>query len=158
MIGHGPREEPVFFPCDTCAHSPVVKELISPPDGRKWLIRQHLICKTPFVVYLLFCKIHNQYYTGYTKNLGFRWAQHKSDIKKRRKNKRRLTQHVLRLQHPADVDMPFLEIYSVEADEADRVVTKVRGRSLHVEYEETYHNLIKGVKRHGSCQSPVRRV
>ena len=38
-----------------------------------------------------------------------------TDIKKRRVNKCRLTQHVLRLQHPADVEVPFLEIYAVEA-------------------------------------------
>ena len=118
MINHGPREEPGFFPCNkcnTCAHSRVVKELISPRDGRRWRINQHLTCKTPFVVYLLFCKIHNEYYTGSAINLRFRWALHKSDIKKRRVNKCRLTQHVLRLQHPADVEVPFLEIYAVEA-------------------------------------------
>ena len=82
-------------------------------------IRQHLTCKTPFVVYLLFCKMHKQYYTGSTKNLRFRWAQHKSGINKRRENKCRLAQHVLRLQHPADVDMPFLEIYTMEAIERE---------------------------------------
>ena len=122
MIGRGPREESVFSPCgkcDTCAHSRVVKELISPRDGRKWFIRPHLICRTHFVVYLLFCKIHNQHYKGSTKNLRFRWAQHKSGINKRGENKCRLAQHVLRLQHPADVDMPFLEIYAVEAVERE---------------------------------------
>ena len=121
-IGHGPREEPGFFPCgkcDTCAHSRVVKQLISPRDGRRWLIRQHLNCRTPFVVYLLFCKIHNQYYTGSATNLRFRWANHKSDINNRKEKKCRLTQHVLRLQHPADVDMNFLEIYAVEAVERE---------------------------------------
>ena len=122
IIQNGPQEEPGFFPCgrcDTCAHSRAVKELVSPRDGRRWLIKQHLTCKTPFVIYLLFCKIHNEYYTGSTKNLKFRWAQHKSDIKLKRENKCRLTQHVLRLQHPEDVDVPFLEIYAVEAVERE---------------------------------------
>ena len=118
MIPHGPREEPGFFPCgkcDTCAHSRVTKELISPRDGRRWHIKQHLTCRTPQVIYLLLCKIHNEYYAGSTKNLRSRWAQHKSDIKLKRINKCRFTQHVLRRQHPEDVDVPFLEIYAVEA-------------------------------------------
>ena len=37
----------------------------------------------------------------------------------RKEKKCRLTQHVLRLQHPADVDMNFLEIYAVEAVERE---------------------------------------
>ena len=67
------------------------------------------------VIYLLYCKVHKVYYTGSTNNLRFRWAQHKSEIKLRRENKCKLTQHVLRQQHPEGVDVPFLEIYAVEA-------------------------------------------
>ena len=122
IIQNGPQEEPGFFPCgkcDTCAHSRRVKELVSPRDGRRWFIKQHLTCRTPQVIYLLFCKIHNEYYTGSTKNLRSRWAQHKSDIKLKREKKCRLTQHVLRVQHPRDVDVPFLEIFAVEAVERE---------------------------------------
>ena len=71
------------------------------------------------MIYLIHCKIHNVFYTGSTNNLRFRWAQHKSDIKLKRDNKCRLTQHVLRLQHPVGVSVPFLEIVAVEAVEGE---------------------------------------
>ena len=82
-IEFGPKQERGFFPCtnkcDTCAHSKLTKNIKSPWDGRNSQIRQHITCTTPFVVYLIYCTIHNVFYTGSTVNLKLRWANHKSD-------------------------------------------------------------------------------
>ena len=120
MAEHGPRECPGFFKCsrkcDTCRHAEETHELVSPWDGRRWKIRQHLTCTTANVIYVIRCKLHpQQWYVGSTTNLKLRWANHKSDVNRNKTNKCMVAQHVNMTSHPSNREIPFLTICPIEA-------------------------------------------
>ena len=115
-----PNEPPGFFPCngrcDTCRHSEKTEEIVSPWDGRKWRIRQHITCRTKGVVYLLRCRLHRDlWYVGSTTDLRKRWAGHKSDVKLKRMTKCKMVDHVHTTHHPQDPEYGFLYIVAIEA-------------------------------------------
>lgn len=125
-VFHGPKEQGGFFlcggRCDTCSHSEEMHTFESPWDGRKWTIRQHLRCTTRNVVYVLICKCHPLlWYVGSTMNLKLRWANHKSDIKKKKVTKCKMSAHVSNTNHPPDPAVTFMKIFPVESvkDESD---------------------------------------
>jgi len=68
FVPHGPYLEPGSFPCpgaevapcrkgacDLCKHVRTTRCILSPWDGRKWKIRQHLTCDSRNIIYLVFC-------------------------------------------------------------------------------------------------------
>ena len=113
--------EPGYFTCDakrcdTCSHGENIKEFRSPWDGRKWRIRKHLNCTTKNVIYLVRCKIHpDQLYVGSTKNLKFRWANHKSDTKLKKTTKCNVSWHVCKESHPESENLDFLQIFAIDS-------------------------------------------
>jgi hypothetical protein len=108
-----------FYPCnkcDTCAHAVPTTSFVSPWDGRRWNIRQHLTCTSKNVVYVLKCTVHpDEWYIGSTMDLKKRWANHKSDIKLKKGKKCSTAQHVMDKAHPNDPTLPFIQIFAVEA-------------------------------------------
>ena len=121
-------EEPGFFPCggrcDTCRHARPTKSVRSTFDGRTIVIKKHLTCKTPWVVYVITCMIHGVMYVGSAKNLKLRWANHKSDINCKKVSKCRLAAHVCQSDHPKDASLPFLEVVAVDAASSEEELLK----------------------------------
>ena len=42
-----------------------------------WTIKQHITCSSPNTVYVVMCKVHNEWYVGSTTDLKARWRNHK---------------------------------------------------------------------------------
>ena len=114
-----PNGAPGFFKCkgkcDTCRHSEDTEGFVSPWDGRKWKIRQHITCRTKGVIYLLRCRVHpDLWYVGSTTDLRKRWAGHKSDIKLKRTSRCKMADHVHTNSHPQDPEYNYLYIVAIE--------------------------------------------
>ena len=69
-------------PCHLCAgHLQETQSFTSLADGRRWKIDRELHCRTPFIIYLIECKIHQVQYVGSSeKDFYKRWSDHKRDV------------------------------------------------------------------------------
>ena len=92
-----------------------VTKFISPWDGRRWTIKQHLTCTNPNVIYKVECQIHKDFiYIGSTVNLKSRWANHKCDARGGKAKKCRVAAHVKFANHPEDDALSYLVIVAIE--------------------------------------------
>ena len=94
-VQHGPKNRLGFFLAKkdaTRRHSKDTTVLVSPWDGRHWIIKQHITSSSPNTVYVVMCEVHNEWYVGSTTDLKSRWRNRKSDAKLKKKkqtNKKR---------------------------------------------------------------------
>lgn len=70
-------------PCHLCkGHLQETQSFTSLADGRRWKIEKILHCRTPFIIYLIECQIHQVQYVGSSeKDFYKRWSDHKKDVR-----------------------------------------------------------------------------
>ena len=107
--------------CDLCKHIQITKSFISPWDGRKWNIRQHLTCKSRNIVYLIICSHNNHdnyaWYIGSCRNICERWRCHRNDFINKHVIKCGFSRHSEE-QHPdiqLRVPIPFIKVILLES-------------------------------------------
>ena len=130
FVQHGPKTQSGFQKCtakrcDTCAHAINIDRFTSPWDNRHWQIRKTLHCTTPNVIYIIRCKIHPQaWYIGSTRNLKYRWAGHKSDIKLAKNHKCQVANHINTIDHPSKNQHEDLEIFPIDCAQNEQHLGK----------------------------------
>ena len=81
--------------CDACQHFLLpYTHIISVATGKSYKIRQHLSCRTDFVIYCAFCKKCNRQCVGSAIDFRRHWSNYKSHIKKQKRTCR-LVDHSL---------------------------------------------------------------